>query len=569
MASRIGPTIRPECLFAASIVLERTATGFALLVERSFADWMGRWLYAKLGQSSETLPASTVTEPMAGARSSRVGASTWHGTADTLTSMAQALAKQWRVSDPNKSLATRLAAWAAGLSPNDLPPEVVIDVRLRLLDTLGTMLAARHTPMGRAVCSATAALGSGNAAQIVGTKNFNTSSLAALANGTLAHALDFDDTHNPSVMHPSAVSVPTALAMTQAGGLGGADLVMAIAIGNEIGCRLGLVAPGAFHDVGQHPTSVLGTSAAAIVAGRLLGLDAEHLAWAIGISASQGSGVLEAYSDGTWSKTLHPGWAAHAGIVAATLAKFGFTGPPSGLDGRYGLFPAHIQQMADRLDYAAATKELGVRWHMLDAAFKLYPCAHSIHAFVEAALALRLQHDIVPDHIAEVVLEIPSAFVGQIAEPRGAKLTPSTTTHARASVLYAVAAVLAHGSLGMADYTDEAIVRREVLALCRRIHHRVQTKGDGPIRFSGSVAITTRDGRVLSLTIEEADGTGARRLKPDRIEAKFRIAAGGSLRPADIKSLTALCRTVETLTTIDRLLAATAPSANTPRRRRP
>ncbi len=448
-------------------------------------------------------------------------------------------------------LAVGLATWVADLRPEHLPPEIVADARLRLLDTLGIMLAARDTAPGVAVRKAVALLGQESTARIAGTNNFNTASLAALASGTLAHALDFDDTDNASVMHPSAVSVPTALAVARSG----MDLILGIAVGNEIACRLGLIAPGAFHEVGQHPTSVLGTAAAALVAGRLMGLDTIRLAWALGIAASQGSGVLEAYSDGTWSKTLHPGWAAHAGIVAATLAQVGFSGPLTGLDGRYGLFATHLRQKS--FDYEAATNDLGTRWHMRETAFKLYPCAHSIHAFIEAALTLRERHGLASAQIAAVVLEIPAGFIGQIAEPREAKLAPRTTTHARASVLYAVAAALAHGSLGMDDYTDAAITRPEVLDLARRVTHRVQASS-GPIRFSGTVGITMMDGCHFSLVIEEADGTGSRQLEAGRVEGKFRTTAAATLSPSRIERVIALCRAVETLPSADTLLQATA-----------
>eukprot|EP01037_Dinobryon_pediforme_P004283 gene4283-4333_t len=336
-------------------------------------------------------------------------------------------------------LATTLARFAANLRFEDLPEEVVADARLRILDTLGVIMAATHSPTAAAIRRAARALGTGHTAQIVGSTNTTTPSLAALVNGTVAHALDFDDTHNASVMHPSVVSVPAALAMVQALGGTGADLILAVAIGNEIGCRLGLAAPGAFHAAGLHPTSVLGTPAAALIAGRLLGLSEAQLVHAAGITASQGSGVLEAYSDGTWSKTLHPGWAAHAGIVAATLAQEGFTGPESGLDGAYGLFRTHVQSPGYAFDFDATTRDLGTQWHMLETAYKLYPCAHSIHAFAEAALALRQTHQLDATQIVSVALDIPEGFIGQIAEPIDAKMAPRTPTHARASVFYAAA----------------------------------------------------------------------------------------------------------------------------------
>lgn len=462
-------------------------------------------------------------------------------------------------------LAIILAEFAANLQAKDLPAAVIADTKLRVLDTLGVMLAGASTATGDSVRAAAARLGSGAQASIVGALETSTASLAALVNGTLAHAMDFDDTDNASVMHPSAVSVAAALAVAEASDASGMALLLGVALGNEAGCRLGLVAPGAFHDAGLHPTSVLGTPAAAIVAGRLGGLDAQQIACAIGISASQGAGVLEAYSDGTWSKTLHPGWAAHAGIVAAELAACGFTGPASGLDGRYGLFPSHVQLQDYNFNYAIAGAGLGNIWHALETAFKLYPCAHSIHVFVEMALALRRAHGFKPSDITAIMLRVPAAFAGQIVEPRAAKLAPRTTTHARASALYAVAAALTDGALGMAHYTDAAIARPDIRRLCKRVQHTVKAMPPGPIQFSGGIDITLKDGRVLSQWLDEADGTGARRLAAAQVEAKFRTTAATRLPLKQVEQVIALCRTLDQMPSLAPLIAALQPP---PRARR-
>ncbi len=161
------------------------------------------------------------------------------------------------------------------------------------------------------------------------------------------------------------------------------------------------------------------------------------------------------------------------------------------LEGRYGVFRAHLPGRTD-VDFAALTEGLRARWHIRDSAFKLYPCAHSIHAFIEAAL----DASVAPESIAEVVLDIPADFVGQIAEPRAAKLAPRTPTHARASVYYAVAAALADGTVGMRHYTDAAIRRPDLLALAARMRHWI-VPGVQPIRFSsiGLFASTCPPGR--------------------------------------------------------------------------
>lgn len=449
----------------------------------------------------------------------------------------------------------KLAAWSAGLRFADLPGEVVADCRLRLLDILGISIAAAPLPIGTAVRKAGIALGGGREATVIGAAGRTSAQNAALVNGTLAHAMDFDDTHNESVMHPSAPTLAASLAAAEAVGAHGRELIVAIAIGNELGCRLGLVAPGAFHGVGIHPTSALGAPAATASVGRLWKLSPARIAAAFGISASQASGVLEAYSDGTWSKTLHPGWAAHAAIVAGRLAQSGFTGPATAFDGRYGIFKA-LLPAGTRLDTGAATRGLGQRWTLLETAFKLYPNAHAIHAFIEGALALRGRHAIRPRDIAAVELDVPEEFVGQIAEPRAAKLAPRTSTHARASLFYAVAAALADGAVTTAHYEGDAFKRRDLLALARRITHVPQPRG-GAILFSGGVRIRLRDGSVHETFVDEANGTGSRRLDEARVVEKFAATAGTVLGAGAIDRLVALVLRADRLEAIGPLLAAT------------
>jgi 2-methylcitrate dehydratase PrpD len=452
------------------------------------------------------------------------------------------------------TLGTQLADWAAALQFDDLPAEVVADCRLRLLDTLGVALAAVPLPIGIAVRKAGRAMGGGDAATVLGEGTRSSAANAALVNGTLAHAMDFDDTHNESVMHPSAPAVTAALAACEAVHAGGRELIIGIAIGNELGCRLGLVAPGAFHGVGLHPTSVLGAPAATAAVGRLWHLSPEQIASGFGISASQASGVLEAYSDGTWSKTLHPGWAAHAAIVASHLAQAGFTGPASAFEGRYGIYKALLP--ADtKMDLAAATDGLGIDWTCLGTAFKLYPNAHAIHAFIEGALQLRDAYKLSADRIRSVELAVPAEFVGQIAEPRDAKLAPRTSTHARASVFYAVAAALVDGKVDAAHYEGDAFLRPDLLAMAQRIVVRIVPAGD-TIRFSGGVTIQRNDGPAVSTFVAEADGTGSRRLDESRVVGKFAATAGSVLAPAARDRLAEMILSVDRLDDVTSLVAA-------------
>jgi 2-methylcitrate dehydratase PrpD len=454
------------------------------------------------------------------------------------------------------ALATDLADWVDRLRYEALPAEVIADCRLRILDIIGLSLAATSLPLGRAVRKAANALGSGDKAEMIGYGDRTTTSLAALVNGTLAHGMDFDDTHNASVMHSSAPVVAAALAVGQEAAADGRALLLAVAAGNELNCRLGMVAPGAFHQPGLHPTSVLGTPTAALIAGKLLGATSAELVAAAGIAGSQASGILEAYSDGTWSKTLHPGWAAHAGIVAAQLAKSGFTGPATVFEGRYGIFRSHVQAPGYEFDFETVTSGLGTRWELLENSFKFFPNAHAIHAFVEAALELRARHGLTIAEIRRVELIVPGHFVGQIAEPREVKLRPRTSTHARASLFYAVACALAHGRLGMADYSDAAIGDSVVLALAERIVHRVSEGRCSEIRFTGHAVIETTDGRRLEAIVEDARGTGRRKVGAAEVETKFRETAGQVLQGDRVERLIELIGALDTIASLEPIFAA-------------
>src|SRR6185369_13315262 len=240
------------------------------------------------------------------------------------------------------TLARRLAEFAASLDFADLPPSVVASVRLRTLDILGIALAASRGESAPSILAALDGWGAGGDGTVIGSKRTAATPLAILANGALAHSLDFDDTHATSITHASAVVVPVALALGEAGGLDGRAVITAAVAGYESMARLGMAASGVFHARGWHATAVCGPFAAALTAGRLEGLDAARLTAALGIAGSFASGVLEYLEDGSWVKRVHPGWAGHSGAVASALARGGFTGPATILDGRFGFYRTFV-----------------------------------------------------------------------------------------------------------------------------------------------------------------------------------------------------------------------------------
>src|SRR5215467_3829445 len=288
-------------------------------------------------------------------------------------------------------ISSDLAQWALRLSFDDLPPDVVQATKRRVLDVIGLALAGAVTPFGRSVRDAAVAISPNGPARVFGTRDSVGLTMAAFANGAFSQALEYDDTHNESIVHMSSPSVAAALALADCGRVPGRDLITAIAIGNEISCRAGSVAPGQFHRRGFHPSGLFATFGVAYLAARLLGLDAGTTERAAGICGSFASGILECWVDGTQTKFLHPGWSAQSGIASAFLARAGTTGPAEVFEGRWGLFASHLQDDAVPKDFSRLTANLGERWDSRESSFKPFPAAHVLHPYVDAILRLRLR----------------------------------------------------------------------------------------------------------------------------------------------------------------------------------
>ena len=343
------------------------------------------------------------------------------------------------------TLAERLGAFAAGCAADGVPDEVAHSVALRVLDVLGICCAATPMATSRAAMAYAAHQGGRPEATALGVGVRLPAAQAAFVNGVLAHSLDYDDTHLPSVLHPSASVVPAALAVAQATGADGRATTAAVACGLEVCVRLGMAgydeASGAsiFFDHGQHATSICGAMGAAVAAALLYGADAEGVTHALGVAASMGAGIIEANRTGGTVKRLHCGWAAHAGISAAQLVRFGFTGPPTVLEGRFGFFEAWLHGSA--WNGGAVTDGLGERWVVPDIVFKPYPANHFTHTAIDAALALRTRIADLAD-IEAVELLVAGPILHTLGEPLEVKRRPETGYMAQFSGPYVVAAAL-------------------------------------------------------------------------------------------------------------------------------
>jgi 2-methylcitrate dehydratase PrpD len=287
------------------------------------------------------------------------------------------------------NIATQLAAFAHGLKPGMLPAVVVEQAKLLMLDALGIALASSQHDFAHCAYRGLRALGGAGDSAVMGAFAPLPLRDAVLMNGILVHGLDFDDTHPGAITHPSASAFPLALGLAAQRHATGPEMITAYVLAIEVAARLGAAAGGGFHDVGFHPTGLVGAFGCALAAGKLMGLDQVGLEHAQGVVLSMASGSMEFLSDGAWTKRMHPGWAGVSGLTATALAGAGFRGPSQPYEGRFGLYASHLAARGLLADLSLCTRGLGERWELLEVAVKLYPTCHFTHASIDAALALR------------------------------------------------------------------------------------------------------------------------------------------------------------------------------------
>ena len=459
-------------------------------------------------------------------------------------------------------LATRLAEWASSLTFADIPADVVASTKLRILDVIGLSLAGSETAYGRSTRAAALDMAGGGPSRLFGTGERTGAAAAAFANAACAQALEFDDTHNESIVHMSSPSVAAALALSETRQVTGREAIVAVAIGNEVSCRIGVVAPGQFHRRGFHPTGLFAPFGVTYLAGRLLALDPDAVARAAGICGSCAAGLLECWVDGTQSKFLHSGFAAQSGIASALLAQAGVTGPPTIFEGRFGLFASHLPASVPlRLD--RIVDRLGTHWESRNASFKPYPAAHVLHPYVDALLRARRDHRIAASDVEWIDCPVAEFNVSIVCEPLDEKLAPASDSHGRISLQYTLAEALYTGALGRNAYAPESLRHPEILGLARRVRYHVDPAFPGPGRFRGAVQVTLKDGRVISDTQEHNRGSAENPMTAGELRAKFDENAGGILSPAARERLAESIDGLERIDDVSMLVGLSIPGVLT------
>lgn len=465
------------------------------------------------------------------------------------------------VTDTTKTMSERLVEFANDLTLADIPADVRHVARMHMLDAFGTALAASTMEFGRVIHEGGAQLGAADDSRVLGFGTRLPAASAALVNGTLIHSLDFDDTHIGAIYHATAPALAAALAVADEVDATGAELLTAYTIGLEVGCRIAAGGAGKFGARGFHPTAIAGAFAATAVASKLRRQPGETTVRALGLAGSQAAGILEVRE--SWLKRFHPGWAAHSGVVASTIAGAGFIGPRSIFDGPRGLYATHIGEVPTA--QAAGLDDLGTRWMTSEIALKPYPCCHFTHAFIDAAKDVSAQLGVAtldPDDIVAIECPIAPGMIPSVVEPVDVKRAPQTLYQALFSVPYAVALTLVRGRVDLAAFYDEPLDDPDVLRVAALVECPADSTSDFPSHFSGEVRVKLKDGRVISKRIVDSFGTSQWPLSDKAIRAKFRANAARALPEDQLVRLEDLITGIEEVTEAQSLLAAaTTPTS--------
>ncbi len=430
-------------------------------------------------------------------------------------------------------LAERLAQFVVEARVRTPPVAAMVAAKMRVLDGLGVALAALNADSVVRPHTALALFGRHGFASAIGYKQPLPAAAAALHNGLLIHGLEFDDTHIGAVVHGAPVVLPAVLAYAEQQSLPGDAVLRAVCIGWEVLTRIGEALHGKLQHYGFQATSVAGPLAAAAAIAHLAGHDDRRTAHALGIAGSQSSGVFEFLSYGATSKTLHGGWAALGGLIAASLAADGMTGPASILEGRSGLFAAFARapELGARMESQLA--DLGERWAVTEARPKIAPCCHYIQAFLEALDTVQLGK-VAASQIHGIRCIVDPRQAQLICEPWQDKLSPPTGYAAKWSLPFCLAARVVRGTVNVKLFEEP--FDPAVLAFAQRVSWEAQEDGF-PERYPGRLIVTLADGRKIESYVPDVLGAPDRPFPEETLIRKFRNAAEAVLTAEDAHAL--------------------------------
>lgn len=426
----------------------------------------------------------------------------------------------------SETISETLGAFVIDTDYGSIPRDVIEQAKLSLLDNLGVMIRGSATESAAAVRRVVRESGGSPQSTLALTGERVSALDAALVNGTASHSLELDDhiSHARSMGHPGVVSVPPALALSELLRGDGKSFLAAMIMGYEVTSRLNDTVPPSFENVnrGFHGTAITGTFGAAGLSGRLLGLSPDEVATAIGIVGSLTSGSTEFSASGAWTKRLHAGQSSRNGMLAAYLAREGFTGPHTAIEGARGFLYAYMGE--GNYDASKITADLGDDWALRHMMYKPFACSGMLHAPLSAAQIVRSESGVAPEDIARVVVHTATGMVKLTGEPLERKVAPATGVDAQFSLPFTVAMVLCRGRALLDEFDDDAIHDRQVLDLARKVEMYIDPEIDAgwPGSEPSHVEIWTHDGRHFEAKVPGPKGGMEVPLSPAELEEKFR-----------------------------------------------
>jgi aconitate decarboxylase len=427
--------------------------------------------------------------------------------------------------DANASTAVTpaLGKWVSGLTLDNVPQDVADHLKTCLLDSLGCGLFGAAQPWGVIAGNVAVAMSGGGASSLFARAETVSPGDAAMANGTAIHGFELDDAHVSSSLHPGAVTVPAALAVAEARDASGADLLVALAAGYEVGLRVGICAGVSHSTSGYHVTGTVGTFGAAAAAARLLRLSPSQTAHALGIGGTQAAGLYSART-GAMTKRFHAGRASQSGTMAAFLAEQGFTGSPDVVEASFGGF---MSTMHGQFAPETILDDLGKRWEIARVGLKPYASCASSHTIVDGVLDLR-RRGLTADNLAR--LSIRMSKKGQLNV--GWPYKPGEVITAQMNGYYIAAVTLRDGDAFIDQFTQARLADPNILELLPRIdivHDPELDRGGAAKRHAVRVDATLSDGRTISAFVEQRRGSAEHPLSSAEAEQKFRRLAATSL----------------------------------------
>jgi 2-methylcitrate dehydratase PrpD len=424
-----------------------------------------------------------------------------------------------------------LVNFVAALKPGDLTAEVFDRARYLLLDYLGVAIRGSCAESSAPVYRMVERIAAPGSATVIGKGIRALPGYAALANGSAAHAIELDDTHNAGSIHLGVVMFSTALALAETLREVQPDqFFTAVVAGYEIAARIAMaVQPKEHYLLGFHPTATCGVFGAAVTASKLLGLTSDQMLSAVGIAGSMAAGSLEFLADGAWTKRLHPGLAAQNGIQAAMLAAEGFRGPSRILEGRDGFLSSYSRHPLPDL----LTGELGQSFEILRTSVKPYACCRYMQGPIDAILALVCEHDIRPQQVRQIEVAVLEAGWPLVVEPREQKYCPQSIVEAQFSMPYGAAVAVIDRAAGLNQFNQARLQSDDVRGFLDRVtmNKNPDIEKNFPEEWPAIVTIHLQDGRSFEKAIRHPRGDPQNPLTWPELIAKFRSLAGAVLPP--------------------------------------